>query len=249
MELIQTKDIGLGSFIVIKNDLIGEFIINHGFWELHLFEIYKNLIEPNDVILDAGANIGFHTVQFAKLAKKVYAYEPQPLIFNLLSTNILMSGTTEVVEQFRLGIGDKNCKIKMQPLNRFNESNGWNNFGGRGLTTEDDGEEEIELIQFDKDIDVIKMDIQGSEIYALKGMEKVLDRCSPWFMIENYEGVENDEKVIEFLISKGYVIYRPTNILPNEDCIAFKPSLDKHKKIEKELNSEKYKIFKFIIHK
>jgi hypothetical protein len=84
------------------------------------------------------------------------------------------------------------------------------------------------------------MDIQGSEIYALKGMESVIDRCEPWFLIENYQGQENDIKVLEFLNSKGYIIYRYE--LKNEDCIAFKP--EKHKRIKDILDS--ITIFNFI---
>ena len=69
--LFQTQDKGFGSFIVIQNDLIGNFINQNGFWENHLCHIYNNLIKETDIVVDAGANIGFHTVQFAKKAKKV----------------------------------------------------------------------------------------------------------------------------------------------------------------------------------
>ena len=238
MNLIQTKDVGLGSFFVIENDLIGNYINHYGFWEPWLIEIYQKLIQPTDVILDAGANIGFHTIQFARLGKKVYAYDPQPIIFNVLTANILFNGATDIVEQYRLGISDKPGNIKIQP--QLTEQNGNVNFGGRGLTNDDNGEGYAELVQFDKDVDVVKMDIQGSEIYALKGMESVIDRCEPWFLIENYLGGEDDIKVLEFLNSKGYIIYRYE--LKNEDCIAFKP--EKHKRIKDILDS--ITIFNFI---
>ena len=86
MELIQTENKGLGSFLVLKNNLIGRFINHYGVWENHLYEIYSKLIKPKDIILDGGANIGFHTIHVAKLSVegKVYAFEPQKLIFNLL---------------------------------------------------------------------------------------------------------------------------------------------------------------------
>lgn len=248
MNLIQTNDVGFGTFLAIENDLIGRFVDRYGFWELHLFDIYRNVLTRDDVVLDAGANIGFHTVNLARFSKKVYAYEPQAIIFNLLSANILINGVTDKVEQFRLGLGDKACKMKMQPLSMFDEPNGYHNFGGRGLTSGEDGEEEIELICFDKDVDLIKIDVQGSEIYALKGMESVIDRCEPWFIIENYEN-ENDKKVLDFLINKGYVVYRPTTIAPNEDCIAFKPELEKHKKVQNILECEELKKFNFKINK
>ena len=246
MNLIQTKDIGAGSFIIIENDLIGQFILRHGIWEGHLANIYSQLINETDVILDAGANIGFHTVQFARFGKKVYAYDPQPTIFNLLSANILFNGATDKVEQFRLGLSDKPGSIRMEPVNKFDQPNGMHNFGGRGLTNDETGEESVELVTFDKDVDVIKIDIQGSEIYAFKGMEQMIDRCQPWIMFENYEDGENDKKVLDFLLNKGYVIYRLMNNL-NEDCFAFKPELDNHKKVKIVLESAEgyeYKIHK-----
>jgi len=246
MNLLQTKDVGAGSFIVIENDLIGQFILRHGIWEHHLLHIYSQLINETDVILDAGANIGFHTVQFARFGKKVYAYDPQPVVFNLLSTNILFNGVTDKVEQYRLGLSDKPGSIRMEPLNNFNQPNGMHNFGGRGLTSDGTGEESVELITFDKDVDVIKIDIQGSEIYAFKGMEQMIDRCEPWIMFENYEDGKNDKKVLDFLLNKGYVIYRLMNNL-NEDCFAFKPELDKHKNVKIVLES--VKVFKYKIHK
>jgi FkbM family methyltransferase len=246
MNLIQTKDIGAGSFVIIENDLIGQFILRHGVWEGHLANIYSQLINETDVILDAGANIGFHTVQFARFGKKVYAYDPQPTIFNLLSANILFNGATDKVEQFMLGLSDKPGSIRMEPVNKFDQPNGMHNFGGRGLTNDETGEESVELVTFDKDVDVIKIDIQGSEIYAFKGMEQMIDRCQPWIMFENYEDGENDKKVLDFLLNKGYVIYRLMNNL-NEDCFAFKPELDNHKKVKIVLESAEgyeYKIHK-----
>jgi FkbM family methyltransferase len=235
MNLIQTQDKGFGSFIVVENDLIGRFINHYGFWEAHLWAIYSKLILPDDIILDAGANIGFHAVQFAKLGKKVYAYDPQPLVFNLLCANILFNEVTDKIEQYRLGLSDTPGTIKMQPLSQFDEKNGCHNFGGRGLTKEDDGEEVVELVTFDKDVDVIKIDIQGSEIYAFRGMEQMLDRCEPWIMFENYEGQENDELVLDFLLNKGYTVYR-SMIGNKEDCYAFK-NIDKHQKVKETLQN------------
>lgn len=246
MNLLQTTDVGAGSFIVIENDLIGQFMLRHGFWEPHMLHIYSRCIQPTDVILDAGANIGFHTVQFARLGKKVYAYDPQPIIFNLLSTNILFNGVTDKVEQYRLGLSDKPGVIKMQPLNQFDEKNGMHNYGGRGLTMDSVGEEEVALITFDRYVDVIKIDIQGSELYAFKGMESIIDKCEPWIMFENYEDGENDQKALEFLLNKGYVVYRLMNNL-NEDCFAFKPDLEKHKIVKDTLESITQ--FKYKIHK
>lgn len=250
IQLIQTKDKGFGSFVVIENDLIGRYINHYGFWELHLIGLYRKFIKDTDVVLDAGANIGFHTIHMGHICKKVYAYEPQPMIFNILSTNILFSGLSDKIEHFRLGLGDKKSSAKMEPLDRFNEADGTRNFGGRGLSQDGTGEESVNLIDFDSldiDIDVIKIDIQGFELYAFMGMQNTLKRCAPWIMLENYVGNSRDEKVLELLQSLGYEIYRPKdNTLPNEDCICIHKENEKHIPIRELLNSELETVFKLI---
>jgi len=224
INLAQTQDIGLGSFLVIENDLIGNFMLRYGFWEKHLHDVYSKFITPESIIIDAGANIGFHTVQFAKLGKQVYAFEPQSVIFNLLSTNALLNGVSDKVKQYRLGLGDKKTKLYMESESKHMETDSICNFGGRGLTKELSDSEEVNLIKWDDEffhvdkVDFIKMDIQGSEIYALKGMEKMLIKNKPWILLENYDN-ENDKPVIDYLLSLGYIIYRPMSHLNNEDCI------------------------------
>jgi len=245
MSLIQTQNKGYGSFIVLENDLIGRFINYHGCWEKHIYSVYSQLITPNDVVIDAGANIGFHTVQFAHKANKVYAFEPQKLIYNILSTNILFNDVSSKVEHYRLALGDKPGKLYMEPLSNRDEKDGSHNFGGRGLVTKD-GEEEVDVITLDSlniDPNIIKMDIQGSELYALKGAESTLNRCEPWLILENYLGREDDEKIYKWLINKGYEFFRFSfknetgEVIPHEDCIVYKPK--KHKQIKQFLNQLK----------
>ena len=90
---IYFKESTSGNFCLIENDLISNYINNNGYWEPHLYSLYSKIIKPDSVVLDGGANIGFHTIQFAKLANKgkVYAFEPQPLIFNVLSISKFVS--------------------------------------------------------------------------------------------------------------------------------------------------------------
>jgi FkbM family methyltransferase len=241
MELTQTINRGLGSFIIPKGDLIGEFIKVHGVWEQHLYFLYSRLIKKTDIILDAGANIGFHSIQFGKLGSKVYSYEPQPSIFNILAANIAVNDLSEKVFPYRLGLSDKASKIKFTPLAKCLDQGGLMNYGGRGLTNDEEGEGEIEVIPFNYDVDVIKMDIQGGELYALKGMESILDKCNPWIMIENYTWAENDKEVLKFLHSKGYTIYR-LMVGNNEDCFAFKDELPNHSPIKNILNDNKIQL-------
>ena len=97
-EIIQTNN---GNFLINENDVIGNFIKNYGCWENHLQTIYSKLIKPNSVCIDAGANLGYHSIQFGKLSKTVYSFEPQSLIYNQLCANILFNDLDNIIHPIK----------------------------------------------------------------------------------------------------------------------------------------------------
>lgn len=228
---IYFKETNYGTFCLLEKDLISNCIANYGYWEQHLYLFYSNFIQPDYVVVDGGANLGFHTICFASLANegKVYSFEPQPLIFNLLSTNILLNGATDIVKQFRLGLGDKIETLKMTPLKEQFFSEDCINYGGRGLTNSDEGEEKVLLTTIDKldlhKLDLIKLDVQGFELETIKGGETTIKNNQPIIFLENYINSEKDQHVVELLQEWGYVNYR-LDIGHKEDCILIYP--DKH---------------------
>ena len=88
---IYFKETDYGTFCLLEKDLISSCINNYGYWEQHLYLFYSNFIKPDFVILDGGANLGFHTVQFGFLGSKVYSFEPQSYVYNQLCANILFN--------------------------------------------------------------------------------------------------------------------------------------------------------------
>ena len=102
-----------GEFLTHQFDYIGNHIKNNGSWEFHLYEFYSQILTKEDICVDAGANLGFHAIQFGKLSKRVYAFEPQPMIYNQLCANILFNGLDNVIVSYRLGLGDKEITLQM----------------------------------------------------------------------------------------------------------------------------------------
>jgi len=220
---IYFKETEFGNFCLIENDLISNCINNYGYWEAHLHYFYSKLIKEDDIVLDGGANIGFHTVQFAKLANKgkVYAFEPQPLIFNVLSTNSLFNGLSDIIQQYRLGLSDEESTETLTSMNNpgVYMADDCINWGGRGFT-EKDGTDKANTITIDSfnlpKLNFIKLDIQGFEYKALMGGNKTIKKNKPIIFIENYDGrcgedieVQKRERApIDLLLSWGYKGYR-----------------------------------------
>jgi FkbM family methyltransferase len=247
-EIIQTN---LGNFLINEYDLIGIYIQRNKVWEPHLYDFYSEILTKDDICIDAGANLGFHTVQFGKLSKKVHAFEPQPLIYNQLCANILFNDLDDIIIPYRLALGEKEEVQQMWDIE--NESwvgNGCYNWGGRGIehkeatyqSSETREYDQVKVISLDPlkiNPNLIKIDIQGYEYYAFLGAKETLNKNKPVILLESH-GTEIDKKVLLFLKEIGYEIYR-YYIGNNEDCILIHPNNKKYKVYLDQINLIKNK--------
>lgn len=254
-EIIPTQ---FGNFLINEYDLIGDFIKNYKYWEYHLYEFYKEVLDKNSYCIDAGANLGFHSVQFGMLSKKVYAFEPQLIVFNQLCSNILFNDLNEVVIPFRQGLGDKFDKKQLWNIEHEDWVGGGNhNWGGRGIIQENYGGDRaikneyreydvVEIIPLDSlnipQCDLIKMDIQGYEYYALSGAKNLLKNFKPIILLENPSNTDEcDIKAKQFLLDMGYEFYRYHGASNKEDCILVHPENINYEKYISAINNIKNK--------
>jgi FkbM family methyltransferase len=236
----EIKQTQFGNFLINEFDLIGNCIFQTGMWEPHLYNFYSLILEPNDICIDAGANLGFHTIQFGKLSKKVYAFEPQLMVYNQLCSNILFNDLNEIIIPYRLALGDKKETKQMWDIKNENFGNNIYNWGGRGIehsqsaynSNEIREHDQVEIINLDSlklnQCNLIKIDIQGYEYYAFLGAENLIKTHTPTLLLEN-GSTEIDKKVIDLLKTWGYENYR-YYLNNNEDCILIHPQNEKYDK-------------------
>jgi FkbM family methyltransferase len=153
------------------------YLITEGAYEPRLTEL---LIEPGMVVVDGGANVGCFTMLAAKLVGErghVYAFEPVPENFELLSRGIELNGYANVTAT-RCAISDR-VGIETLHLDRSNfgaPSFQATNVADRGGAVE---APTVTLDGFLSDkggrVDVIKLDTQGAEGLVLAGAERALE--------------------------------------------------------------------------
>jgi FkbM family methyltransferase len=154
-------------------------LATHEVYEPFETALFRNEIKPGQTVLDIGANIGYYTLIAAKLVGpkgKVYAFEPDPNNFDLLKKNVETNGYTNVV-LINKAVSDKNRTSKLF-LSKTNKGDHrlYDSKDRRPFVTV----QTIKLDDFfkhlDKKIHFIKMDIQGSEAGAVKGLKFLIKK-------------------------------------------------------------------------
>jgi FkbM family methyltransferase len=157
------------------------------------YELHRR-IKKGDIIIDAGAFTGDYTIFAAKKAGKegkVIAFEPDFKNREILFKNIKKE-RLENVTVIPKGLWSKRTTLNFNSLDGLHS-----NLDKEGNITIEVTplDEEINKLNLPK-IDIIKMDIEGAEIEAVKGCIKIIKKYSPFFKIASYHKLENKETSI-----------------------------------------------------
>ncbi len=180
-----------GLFMYNRNDtFVGRGLDLYGEWCEFEIQLLRLFIELGDIVVDAGANIGTHTIAFANLVGPgglVHAFEPQRRNFLMLAGNIALNGLENVICHQK-AVGEADGEISLPPLPppevTFNYSavplmQGW----ATG--------ESVPLIALDSlnlpKCRLIKIDTEGMEQQVLGGAKSLIERCRPLLYVENNE--------------------------------------------------------------
>lgn len=191
-------------YLPLKYDHIQNIIINSkNFYEIKYLNIVsERYIPKNPIILDIGSNIGNHLVYFSKIsnAKRVYGFEPQKDIFDILDRNRLLNKCNAEIKNIALGDKIQNTEIDFfDKTNLGATSLKYNNKGTIQTSTLDE-----EFKNLKEKIDFIKIDVEGFEYFVLKGGQNLLIKHQPIIWIEMFN--KNFFKVNELLKSLNYEI-------------------------------------------
>jgi len=151
-------------------------------WEKRNWIYAQKIVQNPDIVLDIGANIGQEMLYYTGWANRIISFEPNPVTFNVLKQNVDQNNIKNVRLE-NLGVGSVPSKAFIN-LVKNNE--------GRSFVTKSPTKisHEITIVAVDDvnigegKVDFVKMDVEGFEIEALKGMKKLIDTHSPAFQIE-----------------------------------------------------------------
>ena len=190
------------NFCTLKNDTcISDSLRHNILFEKFLVAFISKIIVPTKNMLDVGSNIGIWSIVYSTFIKgTIHAFEPQGEIFNCLVNNIKMNKCVNVIP-YNLALSDKHTSYSMNASYDTHD-----NFGAFRISP--DGTLSINAVTGDSlnisNIGFIKMDVEGHELEALKGLSKTIQENKPILLIEIHSTQENCIDTFNYIKNFGY---------------------------------------------
>ena len=169
--------------------------MGNGFYEPWLLDFIKDNVSGGTWI-DCGANFGNHTVFFDKMCynSKVVAIEPMPENLEYLQRNVSVNDCDKT-RIIKAAVSDKKTKADAVRIGRKSQ---YKIQEGRGA---------IQVVTIDslklRDVRLIKMDVEGHEMAALKGAHETIKKYKPELFIEIWHDLD---KFQQHLAQYGYEV-------------------------------------------
>lgn len=187
--------------------------IKHLAFKQHLQDLHiKNyllgqslqMLSGKGSVVDVGANTGLYTTAFARSALKVFSFECSHPVLNVLKNTVSDYGNISIIQKaVSSTTGDIQFYIDQ---NRFSNSGIIQQVKSQEIsvacTTLDDA------IKRD-DIELVKIDTEGSEFEVLKGMVNIISSSRPLIFIECWGKQSNykHKDIFNYLKSHAYNCY------------------------------------------
>ncbi len=179
-----------------------------GSYEIELLELIRRTVRADDVVYDVGANVGYHTLQFAATASSgtVYAFEPLAGARRMLERNVARNGARNVIVVER-AVAKQSGEVLLGRTSHYDQAAiDW--AGGGNVTVRCPA---ISLDDFaaagHAPPTVIKIDVEGAEVEVLLGSRRCLETCRPVVICETH-GDEPARKVFDILTGSGYALFK-----------------------------------------
>lgn len=210
--------------------------IRSGKWSEPEIELIAHAVRPGETALDLGANFGLYSYHLSRRVGprgRVYAFEPVPFTYKTFTTVTRLLRFGHNVEIVKKGCSDHSGEVVFAvPVQASGATSAGQAYMG-GRDDESEGKEQQvrwvgtrdvrgQVIALDEflpqvaNLSLIKCDIEGAELLAFRGAERLIDQhlptiiceINPWFL-EGF-GIQLGE-LLGFFSQKNYELYHYRN--------------------------------------
>lgn len=187
---------------------IGRTIGYYGEYFEAEIELLSKVVVPGDVVLDVGANIGTHTLPFARLVGDgglVVAVEPTRLVYQMLCGNVALNGL-ENIDCVHAALGSETGVRRVLDFSLREELD----YGAVSIE-HIPGNVELKIFSLDdffrySKLKLIKLDVEGMELAVLQGGAQLLARMRPILYLDN-DRLQRSRDLLGFLEQMNYTCY------------------------------------------
>jgi len=172
--------------------------------------------QSNATFYDIGANIGFYVLLMSRYVQSIVAFEPVSKTYKTLTENI-RDNKIENVFPYNCGLSDKSGDLAISLYNSSGNNSLYNRTVPPGHGLKKIGSQVISLVQLDRFVlskmlpmpTMMKIDIEGAELSALRGASRILTEGQPVIFMELSENTCADagyspNDLVKYLTQYGY---------------------------------------------
>lgn len=173
------------------------------------------LVEPGSEVIDVGGHLGLYAVVFARVASRVFVFEPQPACTAHLRAVLgerctvlpVAAGDDPALKELRI---PHRAGLRYEAWSTIAPGNAFSALGA-----DDVQRVPVVVVTIDsladgfRDVSAIKIDVEGHELAVLRGAEKTLARFAPTLLVE-ISRLHNPgwRDVFALLRARGYTSYK-----------------------------------------
>lgn len=172
----------------LEEDIVLRAIRRGLVFEQEVVDAARRYIVPGTTVLDIGSNFGQMAVEFSKAVGPegtVHCFEANDFVFELLKRNLLLNGATHAVPHFG-AVWHTPGEDLVFPDPDFERFGSYGSYGidpnarsGKRVRTC-----AIDAMRFAARVSFIKIDIQGSDLFAMRGARETILRDRPVLIFE-----------------------------------------------------------------
>lgn len=211
------------TYNVADDDIYWQKMLSKGIFQINNIRMLHELRPKARTIIDIGANIGTNSIEYGTWAQTVHSFEPTPELFTMLVSNVknnkqnkdtyrwhddLSMNITADMHFHNYALGNKNDTVYFKT---FTNNKGKNHVTNFNL---DDNLIQVPVKRLDdlhiENVDVIKIDVEGYELFVLQGAEKTILRDRPVIQTEMHQGLFKRQNctiqdIAEWLYERDYI--------------------------------------------
>lgn len=204
-----------GNYYLPKNlrgDSVANAIKDGKLFDKHIIDLSKAYVKPGSIILDIGANFGQMAVEFSRTypSNIIYAFEAQEMVYHILEKNIKVNNAANV-KTFYNAVYDKNDIELIFPVPDLLRFPSYGSYGIdlKAKTGKVVKSITIDSLDFNLPVSFMKVDIQGSDLAAMRGAVNTIKKYQMPIIFEYEEEFQSEfntsfQDYVDFVNSIGY---------------------------------------------